>query len=285
MPRRPPAIDSPTAAPSRRVGVARALSKLGLASRTLAAEWVRAGRVTLNGRPVHDPEAAVVLGRDRLCIDGHVVRAEPRRYLMLNKPRGLVTTRRDEHGRDTVYRCLPARDHGLAPVGRLDKASEGLLLFTNDSEWASRLLDPASHVPKCYHVQIDCVPDAALLTRLRGGVDAEDGPLRADAVALLRHGEKTGWLAITLAEGKNRQIRRLCAAVGVEVLRLVRVAIGPLELGHLAKGACRELTDAEREALTGAAAISGRGATAHAGLGGSEEGMPPPLRARRDRPR
>src|SRR3569832_2763380 len=148
----------------RRVGVARALSKLGVASRTVAAAWVRAGRVSLNGRPVCDPEQPMVIGRDALRIDGVAVQAREKCNLMLNKPRGLVTTRRDQQGRDTVYSCLPAGlPTWLAPVGRLAKASEGLLLFTSDNLWANRLLAPASPLPQVYRAHIDRLADETLL--------------------------------------------------------------------------------------------------------------------------
>jgi 23S rRNA pseudouridine2605 synthase len=172
---------------------------------------------------------------------------------MLNKPRGLVTTTRDERGRATVYDCLPEAERGwLAPVGRLDKASEGLLLFTNDTAFANRLLDPATHLPKRYHVQIDALADAPLLARLRAGVVLEDGtPLAVVSAGLLRSGEKNSWLEVVLDEGRNRHIRRLLEALGIEVLRLVRVAIGPVVLGELPKGAVRELTAAELTALRG----------------------------------
>lgn len=235
------------------MGAARALSKLGITSRSVAAAWVRAGRVTLNGTRVHDPEQPVVLEHDELSLDGVPVKPQQTCYLMLNKPRGLVTTRRDEQGRDTVYKCLPsASANWLAPVGRLDKASEGLLLFTNDSVWASRLLDPASHLPKVYHVQIDRRIDAGLLDRLRGEVTTPEGAtLRASDVQLLRLAEKTCWLSITLHEGRNRHIRRLCEALNLEVLRLVRVGFGPLALGPLAKGESRPLTVMELRALEG----------------------------------
>src|SRR3569623_1767615 len=204
--------------PPPRAGIARALSKLGLGSRSVAAEWVRAGRVSLNGKIVLDPETPVVIERDLLRLDGLPVQAREKRYLMLNKPRGLVTTRADEQGRATVYRCLGERDgEWLAPVGRLDKASEGLLLFTNDSVRARRLLDPA----------------------------ADGMALRAEDEQVLRRADKTCWLAITLCEGKNRHIRRLCEAFGLAVLRLVRIAIGPLALGTLAKGGSRERSAAE----------------------------------------
>jgi 23S rRNA pseudouridine2605 synthase len=137
----------------------------------------------------------------------------------------------------------------IAPVGRLDKASEGLLLLSNDSEWAARITAPQSHLDKTYHVQIGRVPDAALLDALRTGVRDGDEHLSVKAVRILRHGEKTAWLEIVLDEGRNRQIRRLLAALDIEVLRLVRIAIGSLQLGDLRKGESRALTPAERDAL------------------------------------
>ena len=255
--RTPPS--SARAAPSpRRVGVARALSKLGVASRTVAAQWVRAGRVAVNGKIVHDPETPVVLERDRLDVDERPVRAAEMRYVMLNKPRGLVTTARDEQGRATVYSCFSdQRDHGLAPVGRLDKASEGLLFFTNDTAWANRLLDPGRHLPKVYHVQIDSHADEGRLNRMRDGVRLEDrSVLRVSAVRVLRGGDKNSWLEIVLHEGKNRQIRRLLEALEIGVLRLIRVAVGPVKLGTLAKGQSRALTAGELKAIV--AALSGR---------------------------
>ena len=232
------------------VGLARALSKLGHCSRSQAFALIREGKVRLNGARPRDPETPVRMGVDRIEIEGSEVRAAEKIYLMMNKPRGLVTTAVDEKGRETVYSLLPKNLAWIAPVGRLDKASEGLLLFTNDSEWAARITDPASHVDKTYHVQIDCVADEELLERLRSGVDVGDGEwLHAKSVRILRSGGKTSWLEIVLDEGKNRQIRRMLEANGVEVLRLVRVAIGAVELGSLAKGEHRVLTVEERKSL------------------------------------
>lgn len=243
----------------RRVGVARALSKLGITSRGTAAQWIQAGRVTLNGRVVRDPETPVVMERDRLCVDGVTATVAARHYVMLNKPRGLVTTAHDEQGRATVYQCLDNATRWLAPVGRLDKASEGLLLFSNDSEWASHLLDPLTHLPKVYHVQIDRLPDESLLEKMRRGVKLDDGTmLRVNEVTPLRSGDKNSWLAVTLHEGKNRHIRRLLDVLTVKALRLIRVAIGPLQLGELPKGKTRPLTMAELQALA-AAMQSGKG--------------------------
>ena len=232
-------------APARH-GLARSLSKLGVCSRTEAARRVLAGRVAVNGRVVRDPEHPVLQERDRITMDGHPAGAE-RRYLMLNKPRGLVTTARDEQGRDTVYRCLDASDAlpWLAPVGRLDKASEGLLLMCNDPGWAAAITSPEQGLLKTYHVQVDTVPDESLMTALADGIEADGDRLQARAVSLLRAGEKNAWLEVVLDEGRNRHIRRLMAAFDIGVLRLVRVAIGPLRLGDLAKGKWRELSAAE----------------------------------------
>ena len=237
---------------SPRHGLARVLSKRGICSRREAAEWIRAGRVSLNGRVVRDPEAPVNAARDTIRVDDAVAAGTERVYLALNKPRGLVTTTRDEQGRDTVYRCLDGAGFGwLAPVGRLDRASEGLLLFCNDPEWAASITAPDSGPDKTYHVQIDAIPDAPLLRRLEQGVSAGDSEetLAAKSVRLLRAGEKNAWLEIVLDEGRNRQIRRLLAAVDIGVLRLIRVAIGTLVLGDLAKGAWRRLDADEVAAL------------------------------------
>jgi 23S rRNA pseudouridine2605 synthase len=211
---------------------------------------IRAGRVKLNGATRRDPEQPVVLGRDRVEVDAREVAREEKIYLMLNKPRGLVTTASDEKGRATVYSCLKEDFPWLAPVGRLDKASEGLLLLTNDSEWAARIADPASHCEKTYHVQVAGQADTEIVARLTKGVRVPElGLLRATRAEILRRGERNAWLAIVLDEGKNRQIRRMLEAMGMRVLRLVRVAIGSLQLGDLAKGAHRALNAEEIAAL------------------------------------
>lgn len=231
-------------------GLARVLSKRGVCSRSEAERLVRDGRVSVDGQPCFDPERRTALDSVDIRIDGQLIAARPFVYLMLNKPRGLVTTRSDERGRATVYDCL--HDSGLpwlAPVGRLDQASEGLLLFSNDSAWAARIAAPEAHLPKTYHVQIDCVPDDTLLAALRGDVLDRGECLRAQRVDVLRAGRKSGWLDIVLVQGRNRQIRRMLAAQGVQVRRLVRIAIGPLRLGTLAKGAWRMLTLDEAHAL------------------------------------
>ena len=236
----------------RKVGLARALSKLGFCSRSRAADLIRAGRVHVNGNVRRDPETPVRVQKDRIVVDDGTVQPREKLYLMMNKPRGLVTTASDEKGRETVYSVLEKTGPlpWVAPAGRLDKASEGLLLLTNDSEWGARIAAPDTHLEKTYHVQIGTVADEELIDALVNGVRTEDGDsLRALRARFLRTGEKNCWLEITLDEGKNRQIRRMLAALGVEVLRLVRVAIGPLQLGKLAKGAHRPLTEEEKRML------------------------------------
>jgi len=235
------------------VSLARALSKLGYCSRTQARALIQAGRVQVNGTVQRAPSLRVDVRRDRIAVDGRRVAAADNVYLMLNKPRGLVTTTTDERGRKTVYRCLT--DPSLPwvfPVGRLDKASEGLLLFTNDTQWAARILEPTTHLDKTYHVQIDRVADDRLMQRMRAGIVDAGESLRAKRVRLLRHGTRNSWLEIVLDEGKNRHIRHMLEALDVNVLRLIRISIGPLELGELGKGEYRHLTAAERGAVRGA---------------------------------
>ena len=234
----------------RTVGLARALSKLGYCSRSQAQQLIRAGRVHLNGAVKRDPEVAVFLGRDRIEVNGSLIKPAEKIYLMLNKPRGLVTTAADEKGRATVYSKIGDDLPWLAPVGRLDKASEGLLLLTNDSEWAARVVAPATHLTKTYHVQISGVRDAELANAFMKGLRVSNGEfLRVKDARILRQGNRNTWLAIDLDEGKNRHIRRMLECLGIEALRLVRVAIGPLTLGDLAKDASRRLTAEEKSAL------------------------------------
>jgi 23S rRNA pseudouridine2605 synthase len=205
--------------------------------------------VRVNERLVTDPEFPVKQGIDRVTLDGQE-NAPARMVVMLNKPRGLVTTARDEQGRDTVYSCFKgAALPWLAPIGRLDKASEGLLLFSNDPAWAARVASPASGPSKRYHVQIDRLPDAALLDAIERGTSVDGERLAAKSARILRSGEKNAWLEIALDEGRNRQIRRLLSAFDVSVLRLVRVSVGNLQLGALPKGEWRALSAQEIEML------------------------------------
>ncbi len=211
---------------------------------------IREGKVRLNGGVSRNPETPVRLGIDRIAVAGQRIAAAEKIYLMLNKPRGIVTTASDERGRDTIYSLLPRGMPWIAPVGRLDKASEGLLLLTNDSAWAARVSDPATHLGKTYHVQIGAQASDEILGKLTRGIATEKGELlRAKSTDILRAGEKNCWMEIVLEEGKNRQIRRMFHGLGVEVLRLIRVSIGSIELGDLAKGTCRALRPEEKSRL------------------------------------
>ncbi|MCG2842682.1 rRNA pseudouridine synthase [Sandaracinobacter sp. RS1-74] len=227
----------------------RALSKLGHCSRTEALALIEAGRVFVNGRRATSASQRVDIARAHIEVEGRKVEAEAPLYLMLNKPRGLVTTRRDPQARGTVYDCLPEGLPYLAPVGRLDKASEGLIFLTNDSGWADYLMNPASMVPKTYHVKLDRPAGEAMIAALRQPVEDGGESLSATAVRLLRPGAKSSWIEVVLTEGRNRQVRRMVAAQGANVQRLVRVAIGGVALGPLAKGAVRPLAPEERKRL------------------------------------
>lgn len=207
----------------------------------------------MDGKIRRNPETPVSDDRDRIAVDGKLIKPEAKVYVMMNKPRGVVTTAADEKGRETVYALLNSEKEKslpwLAPVGRLDKASEGLLLMTNDSEWGARIAAPETHLDKTYHVQLGTVADDRFVQTLIRGVQVQGEMFRAKRARRLRAGQKNCWLEIILDEGKNRQIRRMMEALGVEVLRLIRVAIGPLQLGNLAKGAHRSLTADEKRML------------------------------------
>lgn len=234
-----------------RFGLARVLSKLGVCSRSHAERAIREGRVSVDGKVILNPEHPADPDRQRICLDGNAVAAVERVYVVLNKPRGIVVSAADERGRDTVYQLLATSGlPWLGPVGRLDKASEGLLLLSNDSVWAAQLTDPRYHVDKTYHVQIDTLPTQDVLDRMIHGVTADGEQLAAKRVALLRSGEKNAWLEVVLDEGRNRHIRRLLETQKIGVLRLIRVAIGELALGDLAKGQWRHLNADEVTRLT-----------------------------------
>lgn len=240
-----------TPASSARHGLARVLSKLGACSRSQAEQWVRSGRVSVDGCLVFDPEHPTLIDRQQVAVDGWVVEPAAKVYVVFNKPRGLVVSAADEQGRATVYSALAdASLPWLGPVGRLDRASEGLLLLSNDTAWAAGITDPASHLEKTYHVQVSGQPDAAVLAAMQSGVVDAGDLLKARRATLLRAGTKNAWLEVVLDEGRNRQLRRLLAALGFDVMRLIRVAIGPLPLGELAKGQWRRLDQHEVRSLS-----------------------------------
>jgi 23S rRNA pseudouridine2605 synthase len=241
---------------NRRIGLARALSKMGYCSRSRAEALIRSGSVRLNGKICLNVETPTCSTDIKIEIDGKELSPAKKIYLALNKPRGVVTTASDDQGRVTVYRYLPECLRWIAPVGRLDKASEGLLLLTNDPEWASRVTAPGTHLRKIYHVQVDTVADRALLDFTMKGARCQGDVLRVIGARLLRSGQRNSWIEVVLEEGKNRQIRRLLDQLGIGVLRLVRVAIGPLVLGDLEKGQWRFLNAEEKRLLDQTMAIT-----------------------------
>ncbi len=225
--------------------LARVLSKAGLCSRRVAAEWIRAGRVRVDGVCVRHPDARVASERAVIAVDGRRISGAERSYWALHKPRGFVTTRRDPSGRPTVYDLLCGVGEWVVPVGRLDLETSGLLLLTNDTQFAERVTNPKSHVPKTYRVTAKPRLDAGALERLRGGVTLSDGPTRPAIVKKLGDRGPCTAFEITITEGRNRQVRRMVGEVGGRVEKLARISIGAVELGDLASGAVRRLAEAE----------------------------------------
>ena len=235
---------TPTGGTRGPLSLARALSKFGVCSRAEAARWIEAGRVEVDGRVVRWPQRRIDPRRSRVRVDGRRVGDDTGRIvLLLHKPAGYITSRTDPGGRPTVYDLLQDVEVWVFPVGRLDRESAGLLVLTNDHRLGQRLTDPEHHVPKTYHALVEGVPEAETLRALRDGVPLGDGTSSRPARVRLLGGarEARSWLEIVLTEGKNRQVRRMCAGVGHEVVALVRVAIGGLALGELPAGRWRAL--------------------------------------------
>lgn len=230
--------------PDKRVSLARALSKLGAVSRQQARGLIEAGRVSVNGKILKNPEVRVDPDRETFKIDGQTIRAAAPRYLMMHKPKGVVTTRSDEKGRKTIYDLFTS-DGWVFPVGRLDRETSGLLLLTNDTRWGNRIVAPESKVPKVYHVKLNRPIADEDLKKMARGIPLEEGETLPAKAVLLRNTEKGCWIELTLEEGKNRQIRRMCEALGYRVENLVRVQIGRLKLGALPSGETRPLTREE----------------------------------------
>jgi 23S rRNA pseudouridine2605 synthase len=238
-----------------RVPLARALSKLGISSRSEAIAQILSGRVAVAGRIVRDPGHLVVPESARITLDGATARRTAWRLLMLNKTRGTVTTRRDPEGRPTVFDALGDEARGLVAVGRLDLATTGLLLLTTDTRLAHQLTDPASGIARRYVVTVRGSLSDGDAERLVSGID----DLRADSVRVRKRSARETHLIVGLREGRNREIRRLCAAVGHEVTALKRVAFGGLELGDLAPGRWRGVSKDElRRAVGRATAVPSR---------------------------
>jgi 23S rRNA pseudouridine2605 synthase len=231
--------------PGRRVQLHRALSKLGWGSRAQAWDWICAGEVRVDGKVVTDPLTWVDLDHQRITRAGGESVPAPPLTVALHKPAGIVTTRRDERGRRTVYDLLPDGLPWIFPVGRLDANSEGLLILTNDEQLAVRLTEPAHRVPRTYRVQVRGSPTPEVLEQLRRGIMLKDGRTRPAQVRILRCSAAGTELEVVLTEGRNRQLRRMLAAVGHRVRRLVRVAIGGLPLADLPRGEWRVLREEE----------------------------------------
>jgi 23S rRNA pseudouridine2605 synthase len=229
----------------------RVLSKAGLGSRTDARSWIAGGRVRVNGSSVLDPDHWVDLDRDRVTFDGKPLRAASKIYILLYKPKGYLTTYRDPEGRPTVYDLTSGVGAWLSPVGRLDLDTSGLLVMTNDTDFAERLTNPDHHVPKTYQLKASTVLTDDQLKQLRHGLELSDGPTRPALVKRLRDHPKYTHLEMTITEGRNRQVRRMVEALGSKVLKLVRTAIGPIRIGDLPIGNWRELTKEEVKSLGG----------------------------------
>lgn len=243
-----PPITRRTPLPSIRLS--KILAQSGLTSRRGAEAVLAAGRVTVNGRPRGDPGAQADPVVDIIAVDGRrLPTPRPRVYVLLHKPKGYLSSRTDPEGRPVVLDLLPGGADRLYPVGRLDGDVEGLLLLTNDGELANRLLHPRYDVPRVYHAEVERRVRPADLARWRKGVVLADGPAVPKAVQILRPGAGTTWLSLTFGEGRNREVKRYCQALGHPVRRLRRVQFGPLKLGGLPVGRSRPLTAGEVEQL------------------------------------
>jgi 23S rRNA pseudouridine2605 synthase len=236
----------------------RVLSKFGVGSRTEARSWIGAGRVTVNGKKVQTPDTWIDPERDQVALDGHPLTARQKRYLLLYKPKGYLTTYKDPEGRPTVYDLLGSVKDFVFPVGRLDQDTTGLLILTNDSAFGDHITSPESKVPKTYLVKASILLDDAQLEQLRQGLTLSDGPTRPAIVERIRDSAKYTFFEITITEGRNRQVRRMVEALGAKVLKLVRTAIGGIEIGGLEIGKYRELTEEEIVALRGTRSIKTR---------------------------
>lgn len=223
----------------------RVLSKAGLGSRTEARKWIGAGRVEVNGKRIQTPDHWVDLERDRVTLDGKPVSRQAKRYLLLYKPTGYITTYKDPEGRPTVYDLIPDVDQFVGTVGRLDLDTSGLLLLTNDTQFAEAITNPESHMTKTYLVKASTRVTDQQLELLQRGVMLSDGLTRPAVVKRVRDSGKYSFIEISIDEGRNRQVRRMIEAVGAKVLKLVRTAIGPVTIGGLEIGKYRELTAEE----------------------------------------
>jgi pseudouridine synthase len=242
---------------SGRVALNRALSKLGILSRARAVEAIRGGRIRVDGRLVTDPAVMVVPEHANITVNGDLRQRGRWRTILLHKPRGVVTTSRDPEGRPTVYDVLGGAGRGLIAVGRLDLATSGLLLMTNDTQLANWITSPINAVPRVYVATARGKLDQSDVVSLTSGIETDAGHLRAHSVELRKTSSRESHLTVELREGRNREIRRLFKAIGHEIVRLKRVGLGELELGSLAPGEWRELSHADVAAGFPGAPIKG----------------------------
>jgi 23S rRNA pseudouridine2605 synthase len=228
----------------------RVLSRMGHASRTEARAAILAGRMKVNGRTVRDPGAWVRPDRDAVLFDGRRVEHARKRYLLFYKPKGVITSHGDPDGRETIYKYLGVDNKWVAPVGRLDKDTSGLLLLTNDTEFGDFITNPESEIPKTYLVKLNAIMSDEAIAQLNSGIEMKRGD-RAEPVSVRRREDrgKYTWLDVVLTEGKNREVRRMIEAVGFKVLKLVRTRIGPLALDGMEVGKWRELSADEVSGL------------------------------------
>jgi 23S rRNA pseudouridine2605 synthase len=235
----------------------RVFSKRGIGSRTDARSWIGAGQVRVNGKIVKDPDHWVDLERDRITLDGKPLQTAAKLYILLYKPKGYLTTYRDPEGRPTVYDLITDAGAWLSPVGRLDLDTSGLLIMTNDTGFAERVMNPEHKVAKTYRVKASPPVSEERMNQLRRGVQLDDGPARPAEVRWVRDSAMHSFLDLTITEGRNRQVRRMLEAVGSKVSKLVRTAIGPVRIDELPIGKWRPLTPDEIAALGGRATANG----------------------------
>jgi 23S rRNA pseudouridine2605 synthase len=229
----------------------RVISKAGLGSRTEARRWIAAGRISVNGKQIQSPDYWVDVTRDNVSIDGTPIRPRAKIYILLYKPKGYLTTYKDPEGRPTVYDLISGLNTWVSPVGRLDLDSSGLLILSNDTQFAERMTNPEHRVAKTYQVKASTLLTDAQLEKLRNGVTLSDGPTRPALVKRLRDSAKHSVIEIIITEGRNRQVRRMLEAVDSKVLKLVRTAIGDVRIGDLAIGHHRPLSKQEMQQFAG----------------------------------
>jgi 23S rRNA pseudouridine2605 synthase len=235
----------------------RVISKAGLGSRTEARSWIGAGRVKVNGKVIQTPDHWVDVARDQVLLDGEPLTKAERRYVLLYKPKGYITTYRDPEGRPTVYDLIPGLGQFVGTVGRLDLDTSGLLLLTNDTALAEAMTNPEYKLPKTYLVKASALLSAEQLQKLANGVELSDGPTLPATVKRVRDSAKFTFLELVITEGRNRQVRRMIEALEAKVLKLVRVRLGPLTLEGLSVGKWRDLTPAEVAVLRKGARTKG----------------------------